>query len=488
MKNKVCSNQGERIRSPFRRGRFTPFLMCVAVFFSFHAFATAGTFEIPVVRNDATVKVGLALTNSGTSPADVQLRGFSKDPSSGSRFITSVATSVTIPPLAQVSKFLSEYDPRFEGFVGGWVEISSSSSDVHAMFLNSPTNLLAFAGFSDPAASATDFVLPESKVDPLGDFEFLLINDNPARANVTLEFIDTAFYQFNRSVTLEPQEALDSKVQSFFPKLVDFPGVPLGNGYMTVHSSQPLTLYQQISNPQLMVGQSPPPMTTGSTRLFMPQFVAGPGWFTEVSLVNPGLSAFEATVSLFDEQGKLVVNGVQRNPVRIIVPNQGQVVVQGKVLFGITGPGLVVGSMEISSPSGAIMGSAVIGDGSQGRFATAVPVLGQTYSEAVFAQVASGDAGGVGYWTGLAIQNPNSSAATIQIVVYSPTGGLTGQGAVTIPAGGRISKQLVELIPGFAPQLGGHIHIVSSLPVTMLEIFGNGRLDFLTTVTASVIR
>ncbi|MBZ5555526.1 MAG: hypothetical protein LAO21_22700 [Acidobacteriia bacterium] len=467
--------------------RFTPVALALMFLLSFPAFA-ASTYEIPVPRNDATVKVGLALTNSGTSPANVLLRGFSKDPSSGSRFITSVTTSITIPPLAQVSKFLSEYDTRFEGFVGGWVEISSSSADLHAMFLNSPTNILAFAGSSDPTATATDFVLPESKVDPLGDFEFLIINNNSVRANVTLEFIDTAFYQFNKSVTLEPQEALDSKVQSFFPKLVDFPGVPLGNGYMTVHSSQPLSIYQQISNSRLMVGQSPPPLTTGSTRLFLPQFVAGPGWFTEMSLVNPSIFPLEATVSLLGEQGELVTNGVQANPVKIIIPNQGQVVIQGKTLFGITGSGLVVGSVEISSPNGAIMGSAVVGDAVQGQFATAVPVLGQTCMEAVFAQVASGDAGGVGYWTGLAFQNPNTSPATVLITVYSLAGDLTGQGSFTLPAGGRISKQLVELIPGFAPQLGGHIHVVSSVPVTMLEIFGNGRLDFLTTVTASVIR
>jgi hypothetical protein len=189
-----------------------------------------------------------------------------------------------------------------------------------------------------------------------------------------------------------------------------------------------------------------------------------------------------------DEQGNLVISGVQTNPQRITVPNQGQVVVQGKVLFGISGSKLVVGSLEIDSPGGPVMGSAVIGDSIQNRFATAVPVVADTYSEAVFAQVASGDAGGVGYWTGLAFQNPNPTAATVQIQVYSPAGNLTGQGSATLAAGGRLSKQLVELIPGFLPQLGGHVHVLSSLPVTMLEIFGNGRLDFLTTVTASVIR
>ncbi|MBZ5537783.1 MAG: hypothetical protein LAO31_17650 [Acidobacteriia bacterium] len=490
MKIKANNRPGKTIRSIPQKRSFAYRLFALAMFLLIPTLGAANTFEIPVLRNDATAKVGLALTNSGSSAAEVQLRGYSRDPgSSGSaRFTVTVSTSVTIPALAQVSKFLSEYDPRFEGFAGGWVEVSSPSPDVHAMFLNTPTNILAFAGSSDPTCSATQFTLPESRVDPVGNFEFTLINDNPVRANVTLSFVDTAFYEFDKSVTLEPQEMLDSSVMNFFPKLGDFPGVPLVNGYMTVQSSQPLSAFQQISNSRLLVGQSPPPMNQGATRLFMPQFVVGPDWFTELSLVNPSLVPLEVTVSLLDEQGNLVVNGVQTNPQRILVPNQGQVVGQGTVLFGISGPGLVVGSLEISSPGGPVMGSAVIGDNAQHRFATAVPVAAQTYSEAVFAQVASGDAGGVGYWTGLAFQNPNSTAATVQIQVYSPTGSLTGQGSVTVAAGGRISQQLIELIPGFSPQIGGHIHVISSIPLTMLEIFGNGRLDFLTTVTASVIR
>jgi hypothetical protein len=490
MKNKANNHKEKNLRSVLQRRGFAHCLLALALFLSISGRGRGNTFEIPVVRNDATAKVGLALTNSGSSAADVQLRGYSRDPgSSGStHFSVTVTTSVTIPPQAQVSKFLSEYDPRFEGFVGGWVEVSSPSPDVHAMFLNTPMNVLAFAGSSDPTCSSTEFTFPESKVDPVGNFEFTLINDNPVRANVSLSFVDTAFYQFDKSITLEPQEVLDTTVAGFFPKLGDFPGVPLGNGYMTVQSSQPLSAFQQISNSQLLVGQTPPAMNHGATRLFMPQFVVGPGWFTELSLVNPSIFPLEVTASLLDEQGNLVTSGVLTNPQRITVPNQGQVVVQGKTLFGISGSGLVVGSLEIASPGGPVMGSAVIGDSAQNRFATGVPVVGQTYSEAVFAQVASGDAGGVGYWTGLAFQNPNSSAATVQIQVYSPTGSLTGQGSVTLAAGGRVSKQLIELVPGFLPQLGGHMHIVSSIPVTMLEIFGNGRLDFLTTVTASVIR
>lgn len=490
MKYKPSNREGKRQLHIHQRWEFACALLALAILLSIPGIILGTTFNVPILRNDATAKVGLALTNSGSSAVDVQLRGYSRDPSnSGSgRFTLTVNTSVTIPPLAQISKFLSEYDPGFEGFVGGWVEVSSTSPDVHAMFLNTPLNVLAFAGSSDPTSSSTDFTFPESRVDPVGNFEFTLINNNPARANVTLSFVDTAFYEFDKSVTLEPQEALDSSVMNSFSKLGDFPGVPLGNGYMTVHSSLPLSAYQQISNSQLLVGQAPPAMNHGATRLLMPQFLSGPGWFTELSLVNPSLFPLDVTVRLLDEQGNLVIDGVQTNPQRITVPNQGQVVVQGKVLFGISGSNLVVGSLEIVSPGGPIMGSAVIGDNIQSRFATAVPVVADTYFEAVFAQVASGDAGGVGYWTGLAFQNPNPTAATVQIQVYSPTGNLTGQGSATLAAGGRLSKQLVELIPGFLPQLGGHVHVLSSLPVTMLEIFGNGRLDFLTTVTASVIR
>jgi hypothetical protein len=130
----------------------------------------------------------------------------------------------------------------------------------------------------------------------------------------------------------------------------------------------------------------------------------------------------------------------------------------------------------------------VIADSAGGRFACAVPLSGRLFSEAVFAHVASGDAGAIGYFTGLAFQNPSASAAALQVEVFTPEGIRTAQMSISLPPGGRTARLLSEFAPATRTQIGGHIHVISSRPIQMLEIFGNDRLDFLTTVTASVVR
>jgi hypothetical protein len=74
------------------------------------------------------------------------------------------------------------------------------------------------------------------------------------------------------------------------------------------------------------------------------------------------------------------------------------------------------------------------------------------------------------WWTGVALANPNSSAANVTLTAYNQSGAPIGNSSITLPANGQKSFQVED-------QLGvsgkGWIQIVPDKQLIGLEIFGN---------------
>ena len=440
--------------------------------------------RIPVLRYDALSKVGLALANAGSATAQIQLRGFSEDSTVGSAPLTpAVSIFLNLGPLQQVSRFLEEYDPHFLGF-RGWVEVSSQSRDIHALFLNMPSDRLAFAGSSGQGPSAMELVFPQSNLDAAGNFEFSLLNDNFSQAALTLDLINSSGVKL-RSLgrQLQPQEFFSSSLAGLFP---DLAGI-LPDCYLHVTASQPLVAYQQAFNAQTIFARAPMVVPTGAGALFLPQFVTGSSWFTELTLINSFGAPGRAVVSFLDDRGDLISQGVQSNPVAVDIPAGGQVILDGGNLFGAA-PGLFLGGALSIQTSIGISGAAVVGASTGKQVLTGMPMMASGSTEAVFPHLATGVGGGVGYFTGLAFQNMDSATTAIQIQLRSADGSSTRETTLSLPPGGRLAALLSEIFPGLPPQLGGQIRVVSSRPIGMVEAFGNERLDFMITVPASVVR
>lgn len=85
------------------------------------------------------------------------------------------------------------------------------------------------------------------------------------------------------------------------------------------------------------------------------------------------------------------------------------------------------------------------------------------------------------------LQNPNGEPASVDIMVHDSTGDLIGQAALVLPAGGRLSRLLSELIEGLPPVIGGYVRIRSTLPVQAIELFGDFQGTFLSTVGGSPV-
>src|SRR4029077_13291740 len=74
--------------------------------------------------------------------------------------------------------------------------------------------------------------------------------------------------------------------------------------------------------------------------------------------------------------------------------------------------------------------------------------------------------------TGLAVQNPGVSDASITVEMQSAAGNTLGLFRFSLPVGSKITRDLLEFFAG-APADAVSIHISSSVPVQMLGLLGD---------------
>ena len=122
------------------------------------------------------------------------------------------------------------------------------------------------------------------------------------------------------------------------------------------------------------------------------------------------------------------------------------------------------------------------------NFAASLPLRTETFTQAVFGQVANI----TGLITGLALYNPGQNDTDITIEVISAGGEMVGQSIQPLGAGLRLSKLVPELVPTSEGQVGGYIRIRSDQPVIGQLLFGalgfNGIPTFFSAVPPTVIQ
>jgi hypothetical protein len=217
--------------------------------------------------------------------------------------------------------------------------------------------------------------------------------------------------------------------------------------------------------------------TGGYNQSFSAQVAILPQYFTDLKLINTSTVARTATLHLIGDNGTEVV------PPANIGLEVGQSFEQdlGQI-FGITN---AVGSLRVDANGPGLIGDVIFGDPAALRYAACIQLDSQQFTDAVFSQVANGD----NFWTGLAIHNPNSQAASVTLDVYSKSGAKTGTRTINMLRGERFSRVLAEaaMVPSTAGQMGGFILVHSTLPIVGQELFGDVHGRFLSAVPPGVI-
>jgi hypothetical protein len=116
----------------------------------------------------------------------------------------------------------------------------------------------------------------------------------------------------------------------------------------------------------------------------------------------------------------------------------------------------------------AYLHTQAIGQSTHPLLARTYPLFArQTYSSATLHWLRSGS-----QFTGLAMQNPGAMPATITLETLSATGAVLGSSSVFLPAGTKITRDLLEFFAG-APTESVSVSIKSTAPVQILGLLGD---------------
>jgi len=460
--------------------------------------STPGTTPVPIYfpyfQGNSNRYTGIAAANWGATPADISFQAIdnSGNPITVPNNIIN-PRMITIAPGSQIAlqaeqiHGLSLSDPR-----SGWIQAQSSSSQVTGFFLDGDVD----QNFLDGAVAGNqvynNFYFTQTQlgttVTPGSSFSNLIdvVNPSASDANLTFTLLDDSnTVQGTAARTLSPHGRLAEDLANLFPGVAK----PRTKGYLRVSSDVGVVGYQAIDVGTTVYSLPAQPASTATT-LYSAQFASGRAgsaqYFTDINLINTTNQPRNLRILLIDNNGS-PVSGIT-NPVNVVLAAGQQLRARGENVFNLPDPATasnrVEGSLVITTDGPGVIGDVTFGDARAQKFLASLPLDGNPVSTLVFSQVAQGVGGGPKpYFTGIAFYNPNPTAVSVTIDVYSEQGTKTGNATVQLAASNRISKTLPELVPAISEQVRGYIRITSSGgPVSAFELFGSQNLDFLTAV------
>jgi len=255
----------------------------------------------------------------------------------------------------------------------------------------------------------------------------------------------------------------------------------------TVQATWSAETYQsdESDNPATARSSSEAALPPGASRaaelLYAPHIVRMPElYYTEVCLINPGNTAALATLSPVRADGTALVA-----PFDVSIP-AGQCLVLRDEELGLPAGQNTEGWLKVECADQELTGCLTFGNPVDNHYMSTLPLLTTASSEQYFAQLVSGNAGGVNFFTGIAIINPNSQATDVNIAVYFSNGAINGFTSKTLAAGEKYVRLLktIEDFQFLADQSSGYLAVRSTRPVFAFLLFGNDNLDFLSAVPA----
>ncbi len=444
--------------------------------------SVAQEFLVPFYQADGNSYVGFAVSNYGTAGANVQFTGYAANGQPLS-FPTN-PSSFFIPPRAQLSMLGNQiFGTSISAPQAGWVRISGNVSDL--------TTLSAFGDFAqtyiDGAAADTApaRILRFTRVyEGPGAFRgqdartFISIS-NPTGSPVVMSL---NLLGLQSSQALAPQRIVSLPVNGVYSGTVTEifgPSLPVADAWIDVQVTSgdgvvgsEVVLFPSVGTVFVLNGTG----SSGVNRSYSAQLAVSPNYFTSLKLINTSTLARTVVLHAIGENGSELASPVTLNL------NVGQSIEQyADRLFSFSS--LATGSLRIDADGAGVIGDVLFGDPVGLNFATASLLQSRMIRQAAFSHVANG----YNYFTGIAVLNPTTQAASITVDIYAQSGAKTGSVVLPLGPGQRFSKLLTELLPASAGQMGGSVMLTSSVPVVAQEFFGSGGLTFISVVSPKII-
>jgi hypothetical protein len=198
---------------------------------------------------------------------------------------------------------------------------------------------------------------------------------------------------------------------------------------------------------------------------------AAGGWRTTFVLANRSATAANATISFYNDNGtplSLAVGGTQQTQTSITVPALGVAEVQTQ------GGGPLTAGWALAQSDQNLTGIAIFGllDGSGNPVSeVGVPASLPLGSMSVFAQ------NGTTTSTGVALANPNNTAATVTLTLKDSNSTQLAQTSVMIPPMGHLAGYANQLFSAIPPgEFQGKIEVLSTQPLAGITLRQRGSV------------
>ena len=170
----------------------------------------------------------------------------------------------------------------------------------------------------------------------------------------------------------------------------------------------------------------------------------------------------------FQPGTQVQLSNVKASSIAVVSPTEIQIV--------LAEPTQMTGKkIQVTNPDGSqdtyfsYQRGTLLGQSDQPLLSSAIPIFSSlAYSQAVFSL---GDLS-AGEFTGVAVQNPNQTAATVTFTLFSLSDTPLGTSTIVLPANYRMMRETSELA-GVAPPPGSYLVISSGVPVEMFGFLGN---------------
>jgi hypothetical protein len=427
------------------------------------AYAQSGSsgsrFYFPRFYVTSRVSTGIAIFNPSGAEATVTLtlRDFE------GQSILKPAT-VKVPAIGQVSKTSSELFGVAD--IDASLEVSSATPGLVVYYQAFDFDSTFSDGAPAPDASQ-ELIFPVLPARGEGDSEIDLLNTNNRTAAVDLRLwaLDGTLLS-KTTVTVDPGGIFAGIPARVFPNSTDF-----SRASHVTASSRALNLFSQaqtVSGTSLFYGFSSAAGPGGTYDLaglnaltqtqtgnsgVLPFFHTGPKYASTLALANVEPASVDVTLTAIGNNGvtlgtrrvTLAANGGYRAPVESTFSTLGFADREGWILLSATG---------------RVTASLIYGRADAPAL-TAAPLQPRSSRSLVFPHLVQG----FGYKTEVTLSNPGSSASNVELYLVTPQGRTVDKVQVVVPASGRVSRTLDQLISNVPAQSGGYVYVRASEPL-----------------------
>ena len=401
--------------------------------------------------------VGLALLNSQERFEPVHVRVIDAE----GRAVSLAGKTATLPPRGQQAFVTTALGG---GSTARYVASSNPTRDLQGMIVVGDLGLRRRDGIGSRPSSGQLLYIPEVLMSRDSGTFLQLINREARSGTVDLELYDGESRRPAQwSTTIGPSGSLQGRVSDFFGFTDGF------QGYIKVLSTVDLSGIavsagtEWISTAPTMIPKNA--RTWTAPHIFADQH-EGDTW---IQIVNTSLLNAFGDLTIYDDSGQTVSSR------RIFLPARQLTRMSASELFGgvLNIKGIISGSMVLTLEGNVPPPEVALVTYVTPKARTTVPLLSESLDDETFPQLAHSPDGRI--FTGLAIFNPSTVAATITVEAYDTSGAKTAETTLQLAPKARMARLLGadELFGSDFDQTGGHIRIRSSHPVFSYVTFGD---------------